>query len=104
MKRCTMDKPGRAGAAAAFALLACAVSASSWSTRVLGLMITGQVTSMPAAGQIEVDHHAYRVKSGTSADRNLRSFHMGQVVDLELDGPAATKNSEVVSIAPHTGS
>lgn len=78
-------------------------SGATWSTRLQGKIITGEVTSMPASGQIEVDHQTYRVRAGTSADRNLRKFHMGQVVDLELDGPSASKNAQVISIAVHTG-
>jgi hypothetical protein len=75
----------------------------SWSTRAVGQIVTGQVSSMPASGQIEVDHLVYRVRAGTSADKNLRKFHMGQRVDLELDGPVAAKGAQVVSIAVHSG-
>ncbi len=88
------------GSLLAVALLAS--SSPSWSARVVGQIVTGQVTSMPASGQIEVDHQVYRVRAGTSADRNLRKFHMGQRVDLELDGPVAARGAQVVSIAVHS--
>ena len=84
-------------------LLIAAAPRPGWSTRVAGMIITGQVTSMPASGQIEVDHLVYRVRAGTPAERNLRKFHMGQVVDLELDAPVATKTAQVVFIAAHVG-
>jgi hypothetical protein len=89
------------GSLLALALLA--APPPGWSTRVVGQIVTGQVTSMPAAGQIEVDHQVYRVRAGTSADRNLRKFHMGQRVDLELDGPVVATGAQVVSIAVHAG-
>ena len=78
------------------------VSTSGWTTRLLGKVITGQVTSMPAATQIEVDHQLYRIRTGTPAERNARNFHMGQIVDLELDSPSLTKGAQVVSIAVHS--
>jgi len=76
---------------------------ATWSTRVQGMIITGEVTAMPESGRIEVDHQVYLIRARTSADRNLRKFHMGQVVDLELDGSSATKSTQVISIAIHTG-
>jgi hypothetical protein len=89
--------------AAILALTLFAAPNVGWSTRVPGRLVTGQVTSTPTSGQIEVDHRLYRVKAGTAADKNLHKFHLSQMVDLELDAPVATKSNEVVSIAAHVG-
>jgi uncharacterized transporter YbjL len=76
-----------------------------WSTRLLGGMVSGEVTATPSSGTIEVAHHLYHVKAKSPAEKALSSIHAGQNVDIILD-EASTAGSlpEVVSITQHAGS
>ena len=86
----------------AFALVVCLAPNVGWSTRVVGPMITGEVTATPQNGEIEVAHHLYHVKANSAADKALSGFYAGQTVDLVLDGAATNPASEVISITPHS--
>jgi hypothetical protein len=98
-------KPGKiALAAAALAVVFCLRPDVGWSSRAFGAMITGEVTSAPLNGQIEIAHHLYHVKPKSAADKALSSFYAGQTVDVVLDGPAASSSSQIVSIVTHSAS
>jgi hypothetical protein len=98
-------KPGKIGLAAAALAVVFALSPSiGWSSRAFGAMITGEVTSAPLNGQIEIAHHLYHVKAKSAADKALTSFYAGQNVDVVLDGPANSSTSQIVSIVVHSGS
>jgi hypothetical protein len=87
------------------AALACsALPGAAWSSRMVGPRLTGSVTSTPGGGRIEIDNHMYHVKSGTYAERGLSDFHLGQVVDVELDPTAPLKSAEVIAITSHVQS
>jgi hypothetical protein len=98
-------KPGKiALAAAALAVVFCLRPNVGWSTRAFGEMITGEVTSAPLNGEIEIAHHLYHVRPKSAADKALSSFYAGQNVDVVLDGPANSSSSQIISIATHSGS
>jgi hypothetical protein len=98
-------KSGKIGlAAAALALVFCLRPDVGWSSRAFGAMISGEVTSAPLNGQIEIAHHLYRVKPNSAADKALSSFYAGQNVDAVLDGPAGSSSSQIVSLITHSGS
>jgi hypothetical protein len=98
-------KPGKIGlAAAALAMVFCLRANVGWTTRAFGDMVTGEVTSAPLNGQIEIAHHLYHVKPKSAADKALSSFYAGQTVDVVLDGPASNSGSQIISIATHSGS
>jgi len=75
-------------------------SANTWASRMVNA-ISGSVTAVPTAGQIEVDHVVYRVKVNSAADKSLRSFHTGDVVDLIMDNTGGSQTATVVSIVAH---
>jgi hypothetical protein len=98
-------KPGKIGlAAAALVVVFCLRPNVGWSTRAFGEMITGEVTSAPLNGEIEIAHHLYHVRPKSAADMALSSFYAGQNVDVVLDGPANSSSSQIISIATHSGS
>ncbi len=88
---------------AAFTAMFALGPTAGWSSRMLDV-VSGEITAVPLSGSIEVDHHRFRVKAGSSADRELHGFSEGQKVDLVLDGPPGNKESEVLSISLHDAS
>jgi hypothetical protein len=85
----------------------CALSAlaiqPSWAIRAVGAKVTGQITAMPSAVQIEVAHHVYTIKANSPAAKAYRHFSSGDTVDLMLDRPAnRNETPTVVSILKHT--
>jgi hypothetical protein len=101
MKSVKLGKFGPSLAALTLAL--CVLPNVSWSTHMVGELVSGTVTAAPAGGQIEVSHHTYHVKANSPADKVFRNFSAGQTVDMVLDGPANSVKSEVVSIMVHSG-
>jgi hypothetical protein len=89
---------------AALTLALCVLPNVSWSTHMVGDLVSGTVTAAPASGEIEVSHRTYHIKANSPADKAWRNFSAGQVVDVVLDGPANSVKSEVVSIMVHSGS
>jgi hypothetical protein len=83
-----------AGAVLAIALL----PTPGWSSRVFADRVSGEVTAVPVSDVIEVDHHLYRIRAGSLADKQLHSLSQGQKIELVLDGSADNKASEVVLI------
>jgi hypothetical protein len=77
---------------------------AAWSTRVFSDLVSGEITATPVSGSIEVDHHSYRVKAQSAADKELHGFSEGQKVDLVLDGPPDSRASEVILITVHEAS
>jgi hypothetical protein len=77
---------------------------TSWSSRAYAPAITGTITAAPASGSIEVDRHTYHVKANSAAAKVLGTLHLGDVVDMIIDGPANAPNPEVISIMRHAGS
>jgi hypothetical protein len=103
--KCASLKYAVLGSAAAMILaLGCAGSNPALGARLQGAVVTGQVTSTYTSGQIEVDHRAYRIKTDSAAAHTVHAVHLGQVVDLEFDGPVVTPTAQVITIAPHAGS
>jgi hypothetical protein len=72
-----------------------------WSTRVYDPVITGEVTAEPQRGGIEIAHHLYHIKPHSAADKALSAFHVGQNVDIVLNGPASDAASQIISITLH---
>lgn len=90
--------------AAAAALVFCLGPNVGWSTRAYGDAVTGEVTAAPMNGVIEVAHRSYHIKSNSAAEKDALNFYAGQTVDVVLDGPAGSSDSQVIAIAVHTGS
>jgi len=71
--------------------------------QIPGEVVTGRVTSISGDEWINVDGHNYRVKSGSAAAAALANLKPGQMVDVQLNGPASTAASEVINVIPHQG-
>lgn len=89
---------------AAVVLAGTLFASPGWSNRVFSDKVTGEITATPISGEIEVDHHIYRVRSGTPADESLHGFSEGQRVELTLDGPVDASTSQVMKISLRSAS
>ena len=87
-----------------FACLLALGPVAGWGSHVFGDRVSGQITATPLSSTIEVDHHVYRIKEGSSAAQALHGFSEGQKVELLLDGPPAVKTSEVLLITLNSAS
>ena len=63
--------------------------------------LTGKVTALPGGNRSEVDGHTYTIVSGSDATERVKSLHIGDLVDLELEGADAAHSSNVVKIDAH---
>lgn len=77
---------------------------AGWASRVLGATVTGPITASPSATQIEIAHQAYHIQANSPAAKAVRSFFLGQVVDVVLTAAGGNTAPEVVSISAHAGS
>ena len=90
-----------------FAVLAsgCAVlgSGSASATVMGGDVVTGPITSVNGQA-ININGKSYVISSGSAAAAAAPKLSPGQVVDVQLDGPASSSGSRVVNIVVHKGS
>lgn len=89
--------------AAAVALVFCFGPNLGWSTRAYGDAVSGEVTSAPVNGVIEIAHRSYHIKAHSAAEGAALNFYAGQTVDAVLDGPAGSNDSQIIAITVHTG-
>ena len=47
---------------------------------------TGTVTGLPGGNRIEVDGRIYTIPSGSEAAQRIKDLHVGDRVDLKLEG------------------
>jgi len=69
---------------------------------VLGELVTGTITAING-NMINIQGHIYSIAAGSAAYAAVQTFRPGQVVDVQLDGPAKSSASQVVNITLHTG-
>ncbi len=93
-----MKRPQSLTLIAACMLVGVLAASPGWGSRVFEDKVSGLITAVPVSEVIEVDHHVYRVKPGSSADESLHGFSEGQKVELVLDGPVENAASEVLFI------
>jgi hypothetical protein len=91
-------------AAAALAMVLCSRPELSWASRIYAAVVTGEITATPYGGKIEVDHHSYAIKAGSSAEQASHNVFVGDVVDLVLDAPASQSTAAVIAINKHSES
>jgi hypothetical protein len=89
---------------AAFGMAFALGPTAGWSSRVYTDRVSGEITATPISHEIEVDHHVYHVKTGSTAEKMLHGFSEGQKVDLVLDGPPGSNASQVLLITVHAAS
>lgn len=90
--------PALAVAMAAAMLTASAAQAN----QLAGPVVTGYVTSIQG-DSITVNGQTYTIAPGSPAADELSSLSPGQRVDVQLNGPASSPDTEVVNVASHEG-
>jgi ABC-type phosphate transport system substrate-binding protein len=88
-------------AAAAASLLLAAGPALA--ARVTTVMVTGHVTAVSGADSVTIDGRTYPIAQGSAAASAVAQVQPGELVDVTLNGSAASAASQVVAIAPHQG-
>jgi hypothetical protein len=81
--------------------LSATVAAPAHASRVPP-MLTGTVTALPGGAQLVVNGKTYYLRLDGDALEQLQSVHVGDTVDLLLDGPPQASSTKVVSIHEHT--
>ena len=86
--------------------LACASIALSGgiavATTVGGEVVTGTITAING-NMINIQGHIYYIATDSAAYAVVTTFKPGQVVDVQLDGPAKSSASHAINITLHTG-
>jgi hypothetical protein len=80
-----------------------ALSGHAIGNQLPGELVSGQVNAVAGDSSIKVDGKIYRVKSGSPAAQVVRSIAPGQLVDVQLNGPANSSASEVVNVIVRGG-
>ena len=71
-------------------------------TMAPGEVVTGTITAING-NMINVQGHIYSIAAGSAAYAVVTTFKPGQLVDVQLDGPAKSSVSQVINITLHTG-
>jgi hypothetical protein len=69
-------------------------------TAIPGEIVTGQITSING-NMINVGGVIYPIAAGSAAYGVVTNFKPGQMVDVQLDGPAKSSSSHVINITLH---
>jgi len=69
---------------------------------VPGEIVTGTITAING-NMVNVQGHVYPIAAGSPAYSAVQTFKPGQVVDLQLNGPAKSSSSQVINIMLHPG-
>ncbi len=86
-------------AAMAAAMLAAGAAPAN---QLAGPVVTGYLTSIQG-DSITVNGQTYTVAPGSPAADELRSLSPGQRVDVQLNGPASSPDTEVTNVTVHAG-
>jgi hypothetical protein len=86
--------------------LACASVAlgggSGLASTVPGDVVTGTITAING-NMVNIQGTVYAIGAGSPAYEVVSHFKPGQVVDVQLDGPAKSSSSQVINIVLHEG-
>ena len=86
--------------------LACASAAlgggAAIASAMPGEVVTGTITAING-NMVNVQGHVYPIAAGSPAYSAVQTFKPGQVVDLQLNGPAKSSSSQVINIMLHPG-
>jgi hypothetical protein len=69
---------------------------------VLGEVVTGTITAINA-DMVNIQGHIYSIASDSAAYTAAAKFKPGQMVDVQLDGPAKSSSSHAINIVLHQG-
>ncbi len=69
-------------------------------TAVPGEVVTGTITAING-NMVNIQGHIYAIATDSAAYAAVQTFKPGQVVDVQLNGPAASSSSQVINITLH---
>ena len=67
-----------------------------------GDVVTGTITAING-NMVNVQGQVYPIAAASAAYSVVQNFKPGQLVDLQLNGPAKSSSSQVVNITLHNG-
>jgi len=68
----------------------------------VGDLVTGTITAING-NMVNIDGHVYSIETGSPAYEAATKLKPGQVVDVQLTGPAKSSSSQAVTITLHQG-
>lgn len=68
----------------------------------IGDLITGTITAI-SGNMVNIEGHVYSIEAGSPAYEASTKFKPGQIVDVQLDGPAKSTAAHAVTITLHQG-
>jgi alpha-acetolactate decarboxylase len=69
---------------------------------MLGEVVTGTITAIDG-NMVNIQGHIYSIASDSAAYTAVAHFKPGQMVDVQLDGPAKSSSSHAINIVLHQG-
>jgi hypothetical protein len=67
---------------------------------VPGEVVSGPITAI-TGNMVNIQGHVYPIVAGSAAYEAATKFQPGQIVDVQLDGPAKSTTSQVINITLH---
>ena len=68
----------------------------------VGDLVTGTITAING-NMVNIDGHVYSIETGSPAYEAATKLKPGQVVDVQLTGPAKSSSSQAITITLHQG-
>ncbi|HXI67500.1 MAG TPA: hypothetical protein VNH41_06150 [Steroidobacteraceae bacterium] len=91
---------------ALLAWLACASAALgggiAMAAAVPGEIVTGPITAING-NMVNIQGHIYTIAAASAAYEVVTKFQPGQIVDVQLNGPAKASSSQAINITLHWG-
>jgi hypothetical protein len=69
---------------------------------VPGEIVTGPITAIDG-NMVNIQGHIYSIAAGSAAYAVVTKFQPGQIVDVQLNGPAKSSSSQAINITLHWG-
>lgn len=86
--------------------LACAGASlgggTALASAIPGEVVTGPLTAING-NMVSIQGHIYPIATGSAAYETVTKFQLGQIVDVQLDGPVKSSTSQVINITLHWG-
>ena len=67
-----------------------------------GEVVTGPITAING-NMVSIQGRIYPIAAGSAAYQVVTKFQPGQIVDVQLDGPAKSSTSQAINITLHWG-
>jgi hypothetical protein len=69
---------------------------------VPGEIVTGPIIAI-SGDMVNIQGHIYSIAAGSAAYEVVTKFQPGQIVDVQLNGPAKSSSSQAINITLHWG-